>query len=221
MGNVRFGDVRFISRIVDDDEVVFFGGFDPVGQFFLAHGRAGRVGRVAEVDDVDFFLRRFGFEAVFRSAWEIDDAVVDAFFSVPFAGMAEHDVGVEVNRVYRVGYGEFQVVAEDFLDAGDIGLGAIADEDFVQIEVDAARLVVAVDDSLTEEVIALFRTVAAEGFGFAHFVDGLVHGVDDSRGQGTGDVADAEADDIRFRMCFGISFNFFCNGCKKIVAGEF
>lgn len=133
--------------------------------------------------------------------------------------MAEHDVGVEVNRVYRVGYGEFQVVAEDFLDAGDVGLGAIADEDFVQIEVDAARLVVAVDDSLTEEVIALFRTVAAEGFGFAHFVDGLVHGVDDSRGQGTGDVADAEADDIRFRMCFGISFNFFAMVAKDSCRG--
>ena len=135
--------------------------------------------------------------------------------------MAEHDVGIEVDRVDRIGYGKFQVIAEDFLNAGDICLGAIADEDFVQIEVDATRLVVAIDDGLTEEVIALFRTIATEGFGFAHFVDGFVHSVDDSRGQGTSYVANAEADDIRFRMCFGISFNFFCNRRKKIVAGEF
>ena len=79
VGNVRFGDVRFISRIIDDDEVVFFGSFDPVGQFFFAHGRASRVGRVAEVDDVDFFRRRYGFEAIFRCAGKVDDAVVNAF----------------------------------------------------------------------------------------------------------------------------------------------
>ena len=52
--NVRFSDVRFIGRVIDDDEVIFLCRCDPVCQFFFAHGRACRVGRVAEVDDVDF-----------------------------------------------------------------------------------------------------------------------------------------------------------------------
>lgn len=135
--------------------------------------------------------------------------------------MAAHDVGVEVDRVDRIGYGEFEVTAEDFLDAGNIRFRTVTDEDFVKIEVDAPCFIVTVDDGLAEEVIALFRTVAAEGFGFAHFVDGFMHGVDDGRCQGTGDVADAETDDIRFRMCFGVSFYFLCNRRKEVISGEF
>ena len=82
-------------------------------------------------------------------------------------------------------------------------------------------LVVTVDDGLAQEIVALFRTVAAEGFCFAHFVDGFMHGVDDGRGEGTRDVADAEADDIGIRVCFGVSVNFLGNRCKEIVAREF
>lgn len=129
--------------------------------------------------------------------------------------MAAHDVGVEIDRVNGIGYGEFEVAAEDFLDAGDVCFRTVTDEDFVKIEVDASRFIVTVDDGLAEEVIALFRTVAAEGFGFAHFVDGFMHGVDDGRCQGTGDVTDAETDDIRFRMCFGVSFYFFAMVAKR------
>lgn len=125
--------------------------------------------------------------------------------------MAEHDVGVEVNRVYRVGYGEFQIAAEDFLNAGNVGLCAVADEYFVDVEVDAARLVVAVDDGLTEEIISLFRAVAAERFGLAHFVDGLVHRFDDGRSQGARYVADAETDDVCFGVRFRKGFYFFRN----------
>ena len=111
--------------------MVFFSRFDPVRQFFAAHGRTGRVGRVAEIDEVDFFFRRFGFEAVFRRAGQVGDAVVDAFFSIPVARVAEHDVRVEVDRVDRIGDSEFEIAAEDFLDAGDVSLSAVADEDFI------------------------------------------------------------------------------------------
>ena len=54
--------------------------------------------------------------------------------------MAAHDVGVEVDRVDRIGYGEFEVTAEDFLDAGNIRFRTVTDEDFVKIEVDAPCL---------------------------------------------------------------------------------
>ena len=221
VGNVRFGDIRFIGRIVDDDEIVFFGGADPVFQFCLAHGRTGRVGRVAEVDHIDVFCRRLGFEAVFRRAGQIDDAGIAARAGIVKARVAAHDVGIEIYRIYRIGYGEGQIAAEDFLDAGCICFGTVADEDFIQLQIDAPCFIIAVNDGLTEKIVTLFRTIAAEGFGLAHFIDGFMHRFDDGRGQRTGDVANAETDDVRIGMGLGIGGNFFGNGSKEIIAGKF
>ena len=81
-------------------------------------------------------------------------------------------------------------------------------------------LVVA-DERLVQEVIALLVAVAVEGLLLRLILNRRVQRVDDSRNERTGNVADAEADDIGFRMRFGIRFNFFCNRCKKIVSGEF
>jgi len=43
-----------------------------------------------------------------------------------------------------------------------------------------------------------------------------MHRFDDGRGQRTGDVANAETDDVRIGMGLGIGGNFFGNGSKEI-----
>ena len=138
-----------------------------------------------------------------------------------YTGVAAHDVGVEVYGVDRIGYGKGQVAAKDFLDAGNVGLGTVTDEDFVQFQIDTARFIISVNDGLTEKIIALFGTIAAERFGFSHFIDSFMHRFDDGRSQRAGYVADTETDDVRVGMGLGIGCNFFGNGSKEIIARKF
>ncbi len=89
---------------------------------------------------------------------------------------------------------------EDLLDVAAVALAAIADEDLVGRDVDAARLVIVRADRLDEEVVALLGAIAAEGLAHAHLVDGRVHRFDDRRRERFGDIADAEPDHLRIGM---------------------
>ena len=86
---------------------------------------------------------------------------------------------------------------KQFLEVACVALGTVVDEHLVDAEVDATRQEVVLRDGLAQEVVALLRAVAMKSAGSGHLVDGLVHGLSDSRAQGLGDVANAERDDIR------------------------
>ena len=58
---------------------------------------------------------------------------------------------------------------------------------------------------LAQEGVALFGTVAMEGFAAAFVVHGLVHGREHGRRKRFGDVADAQADDFGVGV-FGLIF---------------
>ena len=89
---------------------------------------------------------------------------------------------------------------EDLLDVAAVALAAVADEDLVGRDVDAARRVVVLADRLDQEVVALLGAVAVERLALAHLVDRGVHRLDDRGRERLGDVADAEADHLRVGM---------------------
>ena len=72
-----------------------------------------------------------------------------------------------------------------------------------------------------QEIIALFRAIAAERLRCAHLVNGFVHSLDDCGGQGAGDVADAQLDELGVRMCGRVGGHTAGNLGKEVAAGQF
>ena len=77
-------------------------------------------------------------------------------------------------------------------------------------------LVVA-DECFVQEIVALLVAVAVEGLLLGLVFNRRVQCVDDRRNERTGNVADAEADDVRFRMRRGILADLACDGGEQIA----
>ena len=84
--------------------------------------------------------------------------------------MAGHDVGVDVDRIDRIGDGDDVVGGEDVQDVAAVALGAVGDEDLVGGDVAAAARKSCLRDGLAQELVALLGAVALEGFAAGHFV---------------------------------------------------
>ena len=82
---------------------------------------------------------------------------------------------------------------------------------------DATRQEVVLEDGLTQEGVALFRTVAVEPFGSSHLGRCLMHGLDDSRTKRLGHVADAEGDDVCLGMHHLEGIHLFGDVSEQIV----
>ena len=80
-------------------------------------------------------------------------------------------------------------------------------------------LVVA-NERLVQEVIALLVAVAVEGLLLRLILNRRVQRVDDSRNERTGNVADAEADDVSLRVGCGILADFARDGGEQIALLE-
>lgn len=106
-----------------------------------------------------------------------------------------HDVGIHIHGVDRVRHGHHTLGRKQLLKVAHVGLGPVADKNFVRAQVHAARLVVIFRNNLAQKGVALFRTVPAKKGRVAHFVHSLVQGFDDGGDQRTGHVAYAQADD--------------------------
>ena len=145
--------------------------------------RAGGVIGGADIDDIgaDRIVRHRQ-EAVFHRRIGVDH--------LP----AGHDVGVDIDRVDGVGDEDGVVLIEKVEDVADVRFRAVAHKDLVHLEGDAFLLIIP-GNRLPQEVIPLFRAVAAEGLLDPHFSARLLEGRDDGGAEGKGDVADAEADD--------------------------
>ena len=76
---------------------------------------------VAKVDQIDLLFRNRGDEIVLSIAGHVNQPFVSAVF-ISWAGVAEHYVGVDVNRVNRIGDRDFVPRAEDVQDVARIAL---------------------------------------------------------------------------------------------------
>jgi hypothetical protein len=114
-----------------------------------------------------------------------------------YAGVAGHDVRVDVDRVDRIGHGDPVAAAEDLERRARVGLRTIAQEDLVVGHVDATRAEVAVRDRRAHEVVSGRGPVALEALARRQVIDRGMQGLDDGVGKRLGHVADAAADDAR------------------------
>ena len=209
VGDVVVLDEGFVGRIEEDEAALAQGVVHPLLQLVAAeHGARGVVG-IAEVDEVDMLRGQGGHEmALGRDGEEANGAA---------CGTARHDIAIDIDGIDRVGHGHTEAGVEDVGDIAAIALRTIADEYFVDVNLHAARCVVVVHDGLAQEGVALFGSVAAEGFGDSHFIDGAVHGCDAGRRQGARHIADAQADDVALGMGFAESLHAVGDGGEEII----
>ena len=81
---------------------------------------------------------------------------------------------------------------EQLLEVARIALGSVVDEDLIYAEADATGSKVVLQDGFAQEFVALFGSVAPETVSSSHLVNSLVHGFNDSRAKGLGNVSYAE-----------------------------
>ena len=115
---------------------------------------------------------------------------------------------------------DFVVEAENLLDVAGIAFRAVADENLIGIDLDAALRVVVLADRLDEERISLLRSIAVERLFLCHFIHSFMHCLDADLRQWLRDITDAQPNDVCFRMGFFISRDSACNFREKIAARQ-
>jgi hypothetical protein len=68
-----------------------------------------------KINKIGVFCRWVGNKSVFSCARQIKNSFVAAIFFCRSA-VARHHVRIDVNRIYRVGHGDFVLIAEDIED---------------------------------------------------------------------------------------------------------
>ena len=178
------GHEALIGGIEKEDRVVLLCEAYPLREALAVIDGAGRIVRAAEVNDVGPVLWcRERQEAVLFGRHRVDD--------LP----AGHHVGVDVDRIDRIGNEHGVVLIEEIQDVAEIGLCAVRDEDLVEGELYAELLIIRLDRGL-QEIVALLRTVAMEALGPAHILRRLHHRINDGLRQRAGDITDAHADQL-------------------------
>ena len=133
---------------------------------------------------------------------------------------ANHHVRVDIYRINRVGDTDVVIPSQNLLDISCVALGSVVYEYLVGIEMNAARQEVVLDDSLTEEVVASFRTVASEGSLHGHLIHCLVHRLDDGRAEGLGYITDAQTDNSLFRVGNLVRVYLLCDVGKQVIVSQ-
>jgi hypothetical protein len=123
-------DVCLVGGVEEEDGVVCPGVLNPSGELVARHHGSGGIVGGTEVGDVDFALGGLGGEVCLGGGADVDEALVLSALA-GFAGVTGHYVGVDVDRVCRIGDGDGVVLAEDVEDVGGVALGAVGDEDFI------------------------------------------------------------------------------------------
>ena len=93
-------------------------------------------------------------------------------------------------------------MTENVSDITRITFGAVVDKYFRRRKMDTPWSIVVFDNGLNQEIVSLFGTVSAKGFGRRHLFDCLVHGLDAGIRKGTGHIADPQPDDVLLRVCY-------------------
>jgi hypothetical protein len=128
------------------------------------------------------------------------------------SGSAGHDVGVDIYRIHRIGNRNFYIFGKNFLDIAVVALGAVADKNFIRGNISPPGLEIMAGNFFPQKFIPLFGTVAPKRFSVGHFVYSPVEGLNAGRGQGAGDITDAQFNHLPLRVRLlkggGAVFNF-------------
>ena len=122
-----------------------FGVFDPVHELLARRDRASRVVWEAKINKIDMFARRLGHEIVIRRARQINDPFVATILTCG-SGVPSHHVGIDINRVNRVGNRDFVLVAENIENETAVTFRTVGDKNFVVGEVDVTVAIIVLRD---------------------------------------------------------------------------
>ena len=163
---------------------------DPTRQSLgRCHGAGWIVGET-EVDHIDVLLRRIGHEIIFDGARQIGDSFVATV--VPhLSGMTSHDIGIDVNWINRIGDRDFVLMSKNIQDVTAIAFRSVRHENLILTDLDATVAIVRLGDFASQELVALFRAVAAKGFAGTKLSHRLLHRGDGSLRQRLGHVANS------------------------------
>ena len=141
MRNFWIGNVSFVSGVEQNERIMLTRVINPAGKLLARRDRAGRVVGKTKINEIDMFLWRLGNEIVFGRAWQINDAFVTAVFSRR-ARVTGHHVGVDIDRINRIGDRDFVLVAENIEDVPAIAFRTVGNKNLVVSDVDLAIAVI-------------------------------------------------------------------------------
>ena len=216
MRNRRIVDIPLVRRIIENDRLLFPCVFDPSGQHFARHHRAGRIIGGAEVDQVHMLCGMRRHKIVFGRAGHIHQSLVRALL-VGGAGTSSHNIGIAIDRIDRIGQGHHTIIGKNLLQIARIALGSVRDKDLIDIDTDAARTEIVLDDGLAQKLLTLIGWIALEAFVIGHFLSSLFHRIDYGSRDALDHVADPQADDISLRVGLGKSIDPARNLGKEIA----
>jgi len=208
---------RFISRIKQNNGFMGKGIINPFFQLLACRNRTGRIVGITEINQIHRLLGNIGDKIVFGCTGHINNSAVAAGI-VCRPRPAGHHIGIHIYRIDRVSHGSHIVQAEDFLQIADVAFGTVADKDFVRRDLRPSCLKVVFGNGFPQKLIALFRTIAAEGLPTAHFPNGLVHGLADGLRQRLRNISDTKSDEGSIGMSLGKS-RYTTADFRKQIAG--
>ena len=91
--------------------------------------------------------RQIGDETVLPGTFQVNDAVIAAV--IKRSGAAGHHVGIQINRIYRIGNRNVNVGGKNLLDIAGVTFGAIADKYFLGGYIGAPLLIVCAGNFFT------------------------------------------------------------------------
>jgi hypothetical protein len=107
-----------------------------------------------------------------------------------------HHVGIDINRINRIGHGYCVVVTENIENVGGVTFGTVRHENFVGADFQSALLIFVLGDGFSQKFVALFRSVTAKRFARTEFFGRGLHRVDGGAWKWFRHVADAAANEI-------------------------
>ena len=198
MRNLFILDVGLISSIVENERVVLQGVVHPLAQLFLGNHRSRGVVGVAKIDHIHPLIRNLRNEVVLGITGHVDHIRPSTVLlnTCP----SDHHIRVDIDGIDRIGNANGVIPAHQFLNVSRITLGTVVDEHLVTVEMNAAREEVVLQDGITQEIVTLLRTVAAESLTGGHLVGSLMNGFNHGGCQRLGNITDAKTDYINLRV---------------------
>ena len=202
--NSRVSYECFISSIIEDYCIIFQSISNPFFQLLLSICSTGGVIRRAQINNICLhIIIRHGQKVVFGATSHENNLAT------------AHNIGVQIYGINRVRNQNGIGIAKDIGDIAAVTLSAVADEDFIAVQ-GYAKVGIILNQCFVQEVIALLRAIAAEGFLHAHFGNCLGHRFYYAGCQWTGYVANAQANYLFIRMSSCISTYLVSNICEEI-----
>ena len=204
-GQRRICDKALICGIKENNRIPFFGVVYPCFQSCMIVYCTGRVIGGADIDDICVGV-------LIRQRQKSIGSIGISKHNLA----SGHDIGVDINRIYRVGNQNRIVCVKQVEDIAEIGFCAVADKNFIKRKGNTLFSIVS-GNFFFQEIISLFRAIAVKGFLDAHFSAGALQRFHNCRTKRKGYITDAQSDNIHFRVLLLKLCDLFADHGKKIA----